>query len=69
MWKCMEVQMAECIKSPNLFYYAGFVDMCVQHIPSPADNAKSKVEHCYTGPMDSDLGDYMVDCDSEVCFF
>merc|ERR1712136_446026 len=30
--------------------WSGFVDMCVRHIPSPLDNAKTKVEHCYTGP-------------------
>ncbi|XP_072179851.1 116 kDa U5 small nuclear ribonucleoprotein component-like [Diadema setosum] len=46
--------------------FTGFVDMCVQHVPSPADNAKTKVEHCYTGPIDSDLGDSMVDCDPEA---
>ncbi|XP_041479034.1 116 kDa U5 small nuclear ribonucleoprotein component-like [Lytechinus variegatus] len=46
--------------------FTGFVEMCVNHIPSPADNAKNKVEHCYTGPVDSDLGDAMIDCDSEA---
>eukprot|EP00057_Strongylocentrotus_purpuratus_P033974 XP_793465.4 PREDICTED: 116 kDa U5 small nuclear ribonucleoprotein component [Strongylocentrotus purpuratus] len=46
--------------------FTGFVEMCVNHIPSPADNAKNKVDHCYTGPVDSDLGDAMIDCDSEA---
>ena len=40
--------------------------MCVQHVPSPVAVAKKKIEHLYTGPMDSDLADTMVDCDQEV---
>ncbi|KAJ4438891.1 U5 small nuclear ribonucleoprotein component [Periplaneta americana] len=43
----------------------GFVDMCVQHIPSPVDNAKLKVQHIYTGPLDSDLAEDMCNCDPE----
>lgn len=45
--------------------FSGFVDMCVNHIPSPAANAKVKVEHIYTGPQDSDLAEIMGDCDPE----
>lgn len=41
--------------------------MCVDHIPSPVDNAKKKVEHIYTGPLDSDLAEEMVLCEAEVC--
>jgi translation elongation factor EF-G len=44
----------------------GFVDMCVQHIPSPADNAQLKVQHIYTGPLDTDLADDMRNCDPDV---
>ncbi|KAI2666393.1 116 kDa U5 small nuclear ribonucleoprotein component [Labeo rohita] len=33
-----------------------FVDMCVQHIPSPQGGARAKIEHSYTGGLDSDLG-------------
>jgi len=29
---------------------SGFVDMCVEHIKSPLENAKRKVDHIYTGP-------------------
>ncbi|XP_069669261.1 116 kDa U5 small nuclear ribonucleoprotein component [Periplaneta americana] len=45
--------------------FSGFVDMCVQHIPSPVDNAKLKVQHIYTGPLDSDLAEDMCNCDPE----
>ncbi|XP_071803355.1 116 kDa U5 small nuclear ribonucleoprotein component-like isoform X2 [Asterias amurensis] len=45
--------------------FTGLVDMCVKHIPSPVAVAKKKIEHLYTGPMDSDLADTMVECDPE----
>lgn len=45
---------------------AGFVDMCVQHIPSPKVGAKTKIEHTYTGGVDSDLGEAMSECDPDV---
>lgn len=41
--------------------------MCVEHIPPPDENAKKKVEHIYTGPMDSELAEEMVQCQAEVC--
>ena len=44
----------------------GFVDMCVDHIRSPCDNAKNKVENIYTGPLDTQLAQDMMNCDSEV---
>ena len=40
--------------------------MCVEHIPSPAAAAKLKVQQTYTGPTDSTLTEYMVECDREV---
>lgn len=40
--------------------------MCVQHVPSPQDGAKTKIEHTYTGGLDSDLGEVMAECDPEV---
>jgi U5 small nuclear ribonucleoprotein component len=40
--------------------------MCVQHIPSPVDNAKLKVQHIYTGPLDTDLAEDMCNCDPDV---
>ncbi|RKP04912.1 P-loop containing nucleoside triphosphate hydrolase protein [Thamnocephalis sphaerospora] len=41
----------------------GFVDMCVEHIPSPDDNAARLTEHIYTGPMDSRAAEAMKRCD------
>lgn len=40
--------------------------MCVEHIKSPLSNARSKVEHIYTGPLDTELAESMVNCDPEV---
>ncbi|XP_013931909.1 PREDICTED: 116 kDa U5 small nuclear ribonucleoprotein component [Thamnophis sirtalis] len=45
--------------------FTGFVDMCVQHIPSPKIGAKTKIEHTYTGGVDSDLGEAMSECDPD----
>lgn len=45
----------------------GFVDMCVQHIASPHGGARAKIEHSYTGGLDSDLGEAMTECDPDVC--
>ncbi|KAG2460705.1 U5S1 protein, partial [Polypterus senegalus] len=46
--------------------FSGFVDMCVQHIPSPKDGARNKIEHTYTGGLDSDLGEAMSECDPDI---
>lgn len=45
---------------------SGFVEMCVKHIPSPVVAARNKVEHIYTGPLESTLGEDMVNCDPNV---
>ena len=42
--------------------FSGFVDMCVEHIKSPLDNAKTKVDHIYTGPKEGILYDHMIRC-------
>lgn len=47
-------------------FLAGFVDLCVQHIPSPQGGARTKIEHTYTGGLDSDLAEAMTECDPEV---
>ncbi|KFO86931.1 116 kDa U5 small nuclear ribonucleoprotein component, partial [Buceros rhinoceros silvestris] len=49
--------------------FTGFVDMCVQHIPSPKVGAKTKIEHTYTGGVDSDLGEAMSECDPDEAHF
>jgi U5 small nuclear ribonucleoprotein component len=45
--------------------FNGFVDMCVTHIPSPLSNAKNKVTNVYTGPVESEVAEDMLNCDSE----
>ncbi|KAJ8311261.1 hypothetical protein KUTeg_011185 [Tegillarca granosa] len=46
--------------------FTGFVDMCVDHIKSPASNAQTKIDHVYTGPGDSELAEAMCQCDPDV---
>jgi U5 small nuclear ribonucleoprotein component len=43
----------------------GFVDMIVQHIPSPAEAARRAIERYYTGPIDSPLAASMLNCDAD----
>ncbi|XP_032891274.1 116 kDa U5 small nuclear ribonucleoprotein component [Amblyraja radiata] len=45
--------------------FTGLVDMCVQHIPSPQSGARTKIEHTYTGSLDLDLGETMLECDPD----
>lgn len=40
-----------------------FVDMCVNHIPSPVQNARRKLGFIWKGPVNSELGEAMVNCD------
>ena len=47
-------------------FFAGFVDMCVQHVPSPVEAAEVKVQSTYTGPLDDQLAEAMTTCDAEV---
>lgn len=51
----------------NRFFgdFTGFVDMCVNFIKSPVENAQTKIEHIYTGASDSDLVDHMCQCDPD----
>ncbi|CAJ0962944.1 unnamed protein product, partial [Mesorhabditis belari] len=44
--------------------FKAFADLVTLHIQSPADNARAKVEHCWTGPMESKLAEEMVKCDA-----
>lgn len=43
----------------------GFVDMIVQHIPSPVEAAKKKLEKYYTGPLDSKIATSMSECNQD----
>nr|XP_022313833.1 116 kDa U5 small nuclear ribonucleoprotein component-like [Crassostrea virginica] len=51
----------------NRFFgdFTGFVDMCVNFIKSPMENAQTKIEHIYTGTSDSDLMETMCQCDPD----
>lgn len=42
---------------------SGFVDMVVQHVPSPVAGAQRKIETTYTGPLDGTLGRSLLACD------
>ncbi|RAL01503.1 116 kDa U5 small nuclear ribonucleoprotein component [Aspergillus ibericus CBS 121593] len=43
----------------------GFVDMVLQHVPSPAEGAQRKLERYYTGPLDTKVAAAMAACDSD----
>lgn len=43
----------------------GFVDMVVEHIPSPVEAARKSIERYYTGPIDSPLAASMLKCDAD----
>lgn len=43
--------------------FSGFVQMCVEHIQSPLDNARNKVDHVFTGPKYGNIYENMVNCD------
>jgi 116 kDa U5 small nuclear ribonucleoprotein component len=43
----------------------GFVDMVVEHIPSPAAAAEAKIERYYTGPLDTGVARAMKECDQD----
>jgi U5 small nuclear ribonucleoprotein component len=46
--------------------HSGFVDMCVQHLPSPLAANATKVDVNYTGALNSDLAKSMRACSSEA---
>lgn len=43
----------------------GFVDMVVQHIPSPQEGAQKQLEKYYTGPLDTKVAAAMSSCDQD----
>ena len=43
----------------------GFVDMVVQHIPSPVEGAQRQLEKYYTGPLESEVAQSMLKCDAD----
>nr|OQO31152.1 hypothetical protein B0A51_01883 [Rachicladosporium sp. CCFEE 5018] len=44
---------------------SGFVDMIVEHVPSPVEGAKQKLDNYYTGPVDSQTAQSMLRVDAE----
>lgn len=45
------------------------MDLVCKNIKSPEENARSKVEHTYLGPMDSKLALEIIKCNAEVFSF
>lgn len=43
----------------------GFVDMIVEHIPSPVEAAELKLQRYYTGPLDTKVAEAMKVCDQD----
>lgn len=43
----------------------GFVDMVVDHIPSPVEAAENKISRYYTGPLDTKTAKAMQKCDQD----
>lgn len=45
--------------------FSGFVDMCVEHMRSPLENAKTKIDHIYTGPKEGPIYEDMINCNQD----
>ena len=43
----------------------GFVDMIVEHVPSPLEGAQKKLARYYTGPMDTKTAESIAKCDQD----
>ncbi|KAL9074606.1 MAG: hypothetical protein Q9161_002199 [Pseudevernia consocians] len=43
----------------------GFVDMVVEHVPSPLEGARKKLDHYYTGPTDTKTAESIAKCDQD----
>jgi U5 small nuclear ribonucleoprotein component len=43
----------------------GFVDMIVDHVPSPVEGARKKLENYYTGPLNTKVATAMSQCDQD----
>ena len=44
---------------------SGFIDMITQHVPSPVEGNKRQLEKYYTGPLDSEIAQSMLECNSD----
>ena len=45
--------------------YEGFVDMIVEHVPSPVEGSKLKLDRYYTGPRDTKVAASIEKCDQD----
>lgn len=43
----------------------GLVDMVVEHVPSPAEGAQTKLDRYYTGPVDTKTANAIAQCDQD----
>jgi len=43
----------------------GLVDMIVEHVPSPLEGARKKLDRYYTGPRDTQVSSYIERCDQD----
>jgi 116 kDa U5 small nuclear ribonucleoprotein component len=43
----------------------GFVEMIVEHVPSPVEGARKKLENYYTGPLNTKVATAMSQCDQD----
>lgn len=60
--KCNIRPLLRLICNRFLGDFSGFVDMCVEHIQSPLENSKNKIDHIYTGEKDGPLYEDMLKC-------
>jgi U5 small nuclear ribonucleoprotein component len=44
---------------------SSFIDMVVQHIPSPVESAEKKLQQYYTGPLDTKVAESMLACNQD----
>ena len=56
------ISLSAVTLTTQFLYHSGFVDMLVNHVPSPLDAAARKVAHCYKGTSGA-LHEDMIACD------
>lgn len=45
--------------------FSCLIDLCVDIVPSPVENARKKTEFIWKGPIECELAQYMINCDSK----
>ena len=45
--------------------FSGFVEMITEHVPAPCEINKTRLMNVYTGPLDSQIGEDMLNCDPD----